>query len=145
MSQGALVRRRLARGGYSSWVGRHFGLVLIVVCTACSSVVPGPETGIPVTITNGDDQPAAIEVTLYNAVTGQERTTVEPFDLAPGDTTTIRLEPTRERDDAFHVIVNGFVAVSSDFAGCAVGAIEDPLPEELDIVVLPNGEPDACS
>lgn len=123
---------------------RYLGLVLLALSAGCATLVPDPETGVPITIRNGDDEAAEVEVTLYNAVTGMEETTIEPFDLPPGDTTTIRVEPTRERDDAFHVIINGFVAVSSDFGGCAVGEMEDPLPDALDIVVLPNGEPDAC-
>ena len=126
-------------------MGRYLGLLLIALAAGCAAVVPDPETGIPVIIRNGDDEAAEVEVTLYNAVTGMEQTTAKPFDLPPGDTTTIRLEPTREREDAFHVVINGFVAVDSDFLGCTRGAIDDPLPEELLIVVLPNGEPDACS
>lgn len=76
--------------------------------------MPDSETGIPITIRNGHDEAAEVEVTLYNAVTGMEQPTIEPFDLPPGETTTIRVERTRDRDDAFHVIINGFVAVSSE-------------------------------
>ena len=120
------------------------GLVLAVACAACGGVVPNPETGIPITITNEDDEAAAVEVTLHNAVTGGERTVTAPFDLAPGDVTTIRLEPTRGRDDAFHLIINGFVAASSEFAGCDPADLRDPVPARMDIVVLPNGEPGVC-
>jgi hypothetical protein len=120
------------------------GLVLAAVCAACSGVLPGPETGIPITITNDDDEAAEVELTLYNATTGRERTVTEPFDLAPGEVTTMRMEPTRGRDEAFHLIINGFVAASSDFAGCDIADLDGPLPAKLDIVVLPNGEPGAC-
>ena len=125
--------------------------VIALLCAGCASVLPQPvsapsqETGIPVAITNGDDEAAEVEVTLYNPLTGQERTTMETTTLTPGDGMTIRVEPTRDRDDHFHVIINGFVAASSEFAGCAVGQQRDPLPSDFTIVVLPNGEPDACS
>lgn len=105
---------------------------------------PSTETDIPITIRNEDDEAAELQVTLYNAVTGAEQTTTKPFDLPPGGETTIAVHPTRDRDDAYHVIINGFVAVSSDFLGCGSGP-EPPLPEELLIVVSPSGEPDACS
>ena len=101
-------------------------------------------TGIPITIENGDDVAAEVEVSLYNAATGVEQPANEPFVLPPGDTTIIRLEPTRGRDEAFQLIINGLVAVTSDFLGCG-DDMEPPLPEELLIVVLPNGQPDACS
>lgn len=120
------------------------GLLLAAVCAGCSGVLPGPETGVPITITNEDDQAAQVEVTLYDATTGRERDVMEPFDLASGGVTTIRLEPTRGRDEAFHLIINGFVAVSSDFAGCDIADLDGPIPAELDIVVLPSGEPGVC-
>lgn len=67
-----------------------------------------------------------------------------PFDLAPGEVTTIRLEPTRGRAEAFYLIINGFVAASSEFAGCGIAEFDGPLPAELDIIVLPNREPGVC-
>lgn len=125
-------------------MGRYLGLMLVALAAGCATLVPKPETGIPITVTNEDDEAAELEVSLYNAVTGVEQTTMEPMELAPGEAMTIHVEPTRGRDDAYHVIVNGFVAVSSDFLGCG-DDLEPPLPEELPIVVLPNGQPDACS
>lgn len=125
-------------------MGRHLGLLLIALSTGCAVPVPEDETGIPITIRNGDDEPAELEVSLYNAVTGTEQTEMQPIELSPGDTMTMHVEPTRDRDDAYHVIINGFVAVSSDFLGCG-DDLEPPLPEELLIDVLPNGQPDACS
>lgn len=132
------------------------GLVALLAGVACTVVAPqpdrlqpdGPQPGgdaIPITIVNEDEVPADIEVTLYDAVTGSEETTLQPFALAPGDSTTVHLEPTRGRDDAFHLIINGFVATSSDFLGC--GGPDDmdaPLPRSLEITVLPNGEPGVC-
>jgi len=114
------------------------------VCAACSEVLPGPDTGIPVTITNDDDEAATVEMTLYNATNGRGRTVMQPFDLAPGEVTIVRLEPTRGRAEAFHLIINGFVATSSEFLGCDVADLDGPLPEELVVVVLPNGEPGVC-
>jgi len=106
-------------------------------------LLPSPDVGIPITITNGDDQAARVEVTSYNASTGRGQATKEPFELAPGQTTTLHLEPTRGSDVATHVAINGFVAASSDFLGCGPD-IEPPIPDSLSIEVLPNGEPDAC-
>ena len=125
-------------------MGRYLGLLLIAMSAGCATLVPEDETGIPITIRNGDDEPAELEVSLYNAVTGTEQTEMESIELPPGDTMTMHVEPTRDRDDAYQVIINGFVAVSSDFLGCG-DDLEPPLPEELLIVVLPNGQPDACS
>lgn len=124
---------------------RYLAPVLVGLSAACGTLVPTQETGVPITITNGDDEAASIEVTLYNAVTGRERTVAAPYELAPGDTTSVRIESTRGDDEAFHLVINGFVAVSSDFAGCDITDFDRPVPDSLDIVVLPNGEPDACS
>ena len=125
-------------------MGRYLALLVLALSAGCTTLVPEDETGIPITIRNGDDEAAELEVTLYNAVTGTEQMEMEQIELSPGDMMTMHVEPTRDRDDAYHVIINGFVAVSSDFLGCGDG-LEPPLPEELLIVVLPNGQPDACS
>ncbi len=99
---------------------------------------------IPITVVNEDDAPAQVEVSLYNALTGEDSDALEPFELNPGESRTITLEPTRGRDDAFHLKINGFVAVSSDFAGCEPADIDGPLPRSLVVTVLANGEPRAC-
>lgn len=145
----AVLTRRL--GG----VVRLIGTALLAFCTGCGVVMPVPTQApaapalpalpaIPITVANEDDVPAEVEMTLYNAVTGEESVALEPFELAPGDSTIIELEPTRGRDDAFHLKVNGFVAISSDFAGCEPPDVDGPLPRSLLITVLPNGEPGAC-
>lgn len=103
-----------------------------------------PASGVPIHIRNGDDESAVIRVRLYNARTGRERAAAEPFELAPGEQTTVRFEPTRGDDEAYHLVINGFVALSSDFAGCEIGDLDAPIQDAVEVVVLPNGEPGVC-
>ena len=87
-------------------------------------------------------------MTLYRAVEQDVRTVVAPFELAPGASTTLNLEATFDRDGAYHVVVNDYVAVSSEFVGCeprpAPKRVED-LPRSVQVVVTDDGTPDACS
>jgi hypothetical protein len=121
-----------------------FSLVLV----ACGFLLPSPAgPTIPIAIRNDDNNPARIEVTLYRALEQDERTVVAPFELAPGASTTLNLEATFDRDGAYHLLVNEYVAVSSEFIGCEPGLppkrLED-LPRSLQIVVTDDGTPAAC-
>jgi len=75
---------------------------------------------------------------------------VEPFDLEPGASTTLRLPPTPNIDDDgwFMVTVSSYVAATSQFI-CDIGvggpgpiprAGED-LPAGVDVVVTEDGTP----
>jgi uncharacterized protein YfaS (alpha-2-macroglobulin family) len=128
-------------------------LALLIVAAACSSLQPVPvpvansdRLTIPVVIVNEDDEPASVEVTLYSALTGTEETVQDPFELAPGDSTRIDVEPTFERDGAFHVIVNGYVAVSSEFMcdPADIGQRSADLPRSVRVAVQADGSPATC-
>jgi hypothetical protein len=124
-------------------------LAFSLVLAACGFLLPSPAgPTIPIAIRNDDDKPARIEVTLYRALEQDERTVVAPFELAPGASTTLNLEATFDRDGAYHLVVNDYVAVSSEFVGCEPRPppmrVED-LPRSVQVVVTHGGTPDACS
>ena len=132
-------------------MGRVAAVIAIALCVGCTSQEPEPQLpepasaqGIPITIVNEDDEAAEIEIGIYNAATGQQRPALAPFELAPGETTTLNFESTRGRDHAFSLKINGFGALSSDFADCGEAPVEPELPASLTITVLPNGEPATC-
>jgi hypothetical protein len=122
-------------------------VALVLVLAACGIVTPTPSGPVvPITIQNEDDTPARVEVMFYRASDGSEEPVAEPFDLAPGDSTSMSIEATFDRDGAYHVIVNGFVAVSSEFV-CDVDQIPAraaDLPASVVVVVMENGEPAVC-
>ena len=101
--------------------------------------------GVPVLVTNGDDEAATVELRSYNFRTGEERVLVEPLELAPGESYELRMEPTFERNPAFELLINGYVALSSAFA-CDKTPPELPehLPTSVKIVVMDNGAPAVC-
>lgn len=121
------------------------GLGLLIA--ACAALEPTPSAStIPVQIVNDDDEPATVEVTFYRAIEGDERTVREPFQLAPGDSTRIDVEPTFDENGAFHVIVNGRVAMSSEFM-CDPDDVDQraaDLPRSVRVLVLEDGTPATC-
>ena len=124
-------------------LGIGFGLML----SACALPLPTPTlSSIPVVIVNQDDEPATIEVTFYRAIEGDERTVRDPFSLPPGESTRVDLEPTFEENGAFHVVVNGYVAMTSEFM-CNPGDIgrrREDLPSSVRVMIVEDGTPAAC-
>lgn len=130
---------------------RVAAVIAIALCVGCTSQEPESELpdrasaqGIPITIVNEDDEAAEIAINVYNVLDGQQRPAFAPFELAPGETTTVHIEPTRGRDHGFRLEINGFGALASDFADCDEAPVEPELPASLTITVLPNGEPATC-
>ena len=106
---------------------------------------PSPQT-IPVVIINEDDEPATIEVTFYRATEGDQRTVRDAFPLPPGESTRIDVEPTLEPNGAYHVIVNGYVAMTSEFM-CDpddIGQGPEELPRSVRVTIVEDGTPAAC-
>ena len=120
-----------------------FGLLL----PACALPLPTPAlSSIPVVIVNQDDEPATVEVTFYRAVQGDQRVIKEPFSLPPGESTRVGIEPTFEENGAYHVLVNGYVAMTSEFM-CDPGDIgqgREELPSSVRVTIVENGTPAAC-
>ena len=124
-------------------VGTCFGLLL----SACALPLPTPSlSSIPVVIVNQDDEPATVEVTFYRAIEGDERTVREPFSLPPGESTRIGIEPTFEENGAYHVVVNGFVAMTSEFMcdPSDIGQGREELPSSVRVTIVEDGTPAAC-
>ena len=124
-------------------VGTGFGLLI----SACALPLPTPSrSSIPVVIVNQDDEPATVGVTFYRAIEGDERVVREPFSLAPGESTRVGLEPTFEENGAYHVLINGYVAMTSEFM-CDPGDIgqgRGQLPSSVLVTIVEDGMPAAC-
>lgn len=117
-------------------------MLLTLSLAACASPAPS----VPIVIVNDDDESARIEVTLYRIQQGDEITVVEPFALAPGESTRISLEPTFDGDRAFQLMVNEVMALNSQFV-CDLDKIPErlvDLPRSVKIVVLDDGTTQAC-
>lgn len=128
-----------------------WGLVGLVLCVACTAPAPQPvpaqrdDDGVSITIVNEGDEPASVEVIRMIEATGRRRPAMEPFELGPRESATVRMESTRDLNFAYHLLINGSAAVSSDFLGCrGAGNTEGPLPRSQTITVLPNGQPQTC-
>ena len=118
-----------------------------LLLSACATLLPAPAPPtIPVVIINEDDEPATIEVTFYRATEGDERTVRDSFPLPPDESTRIDIEPTFEANGAYHVIVNGYVAMSSEFM-CDpddIGQSREDLPSSVRVTIDEDGTPAAC-
>jgi len=86
--------------------------IALGLVAGCSAIVPAPEPeGIPIVITNDDDEAATIEVRQSLPDYQGEVSILEPFDLEPGASTTLRLPPTPNIDDDGWFMVTGVLAL----------------------------------
>jgi hypothetical protein len=115
--------------------------------SACALPLPTPShSSIPVVIVNQDDEPATVEVTFYRAIEGDERVVREPFSLPPGESTEVGIEPTFEENGAYHVLVNAYVAMTSEFMcdPSDIGQGSEELPSSVRVTIVDDGTPAAC-
>ena len=124
-------------------MGIGFGLML----SACALQLPTPAlSSIPVVIVNQDDEAATVEVTFYRAIEGDERVVQDAFSLPPGESVRVGIEPTFEENGAYHLLVNGYVAMTSEFM-CDPGDIgqgREDLPSSVRVTIVGDGTPAAC-
>jgi len=127
-------------------------LALIAACVllvGCSEIVPVTEReGIPVVITNRDDEAATIEIRQSLPDHQGEVPVGEEFDLEPGASTTVHLPPTLnvDADGWFMITVNSYVAATSQFMcgsppGVDFPTTEEELPAGVEVFVLEDGTP----